>query len=103
MTCEPQMIQIFEAFLGHNYPQFMINYEAWKNQLSVFSEENDIDFEKINDSFRNLFSDSMMLYEVDIQQDLNFIVDSLEDEHVRRAVHTTKTIEEIELENSKEN
>lgn len=29
-------------------------------------------------------------------QDLNFIVDSLEDEHIRRAVHTTKTIEEIE-------
>ena len=20
VTCEPQMIQIFEAFLGHNYP-----------------------------------------------------------------------------------
>ena len=35
-------------------------------------------------------------------QDLNFVVDSLEDEHVRRAVHTTKTVAEIEQENDEE-
>lgn len=53
---------MFEAFLGHNYPQFMINYETWKRQLESINERSQIggeeskeevfDFEAINDSFR---------------------------------------------------
>ena len=59
---------MFEAFLGHNYPQFMINYETWKRQLEQINERSQIggeemkeevfDFEAINDSFRQLYSDS---------------------------------------------
>lgn len=30
------------------------------------------------------------MHQVDQQEDLNFIVDTLEDEHIRRTVHTTK-------------
>jgi hypothetical protein len=31
LTCgDSSHIQIFEAFLGHNYPQFMLSYEVWK-------------------------------------------------------------------------
>lgn len=61
MTCEPSLIRIFEAFLGHNYPRFMINYETWKSQLNSFTEEEQIDFEKTNDSFRCLYADSAFL------------------------------------------
>ena len=60
MTCEPPQIRIFEAFLGHNYPQFMINYETWKSQLNSFTEEEKTDFEKINDSFRSLYADGAL-------------------------------------------
>jgi hypothetical protein len=100
MTCEPSLIRVFEAFLGHNYPQFMQNYETWKSQLNSFTEEEQIDFEKTNDSFRCLYAETAFPIEADIMQDLNFVVDSLEDEHVRRAVHTTKTQAEIEEENN---
>ena len=109
MTCEKHEIQIFEAFLGHNYPQFMINYETWKKQLeSVTDEERSFleeeyknggnNFEAINESFRQLYADSITYAMSDQIQDLNFMVDSLEDEHTRRAVHTTKTIQELERE-----
>lgn len=87
------MISIFEAFLGHNYPQFMLHYEIWKQQLSEVAEN---DFELVNESFRFLYAESSAYQEPDTYQDLNFMVDSLEDEHVRRAVHTTKTVAEIE-------
>lgn len=62
MTCEPSLMRIFEAFLGHNYPQFMINYEVWKSQLHIFTEQEEMptDFEKINESFRNLYSDGFI-------------------------------------------
>ena len=69
ITCEDNQISVFEAFLGHNYPQFMINYETWKRQLEAINERSQIgggapgddemiDFEAINDSFRQLYSDS---------------------------------------------
>lgn len=73
----------------------MVDYETWKRQLRNFTEEHIIDFEQINQSFRDIYNDSNIPHEADMQLDLNFIVDSLEDEHVRRAVHTTKTMEEI--------
>jgi hypothetical protein len=98
VTCEPHMIQVFEAFLGHNYPQFMLNYEVWKSNLAEVSESG---FDAVNESFRCLYADSEAFREPDTIQDLNFMVDSLEDEHVRRTVHTTKTIAEIEEENKK--
>jgi hypothetical protein len=34
-------------------------------------------------------------YFADTIEDYNFIVDSLEEEHIRRSVHTTKTSNEI--------
>ena len=103
ITCEDNQISVFEAFLGHNYPQFMINYETWKRQLEAINERSQIgggapgddemiDFEAINDSFRQLYSDSESFSAPDYVQDLNYMVDSLEDEHTRRAVHTTKTV-----------
>jgi hypothetical protein len=49
------MIGVFEAFLGHNYPQFMLNYEVWKSNLNDVSETG---FENINESFRQLYADS---------------------------------------------
>ena len=98
VTCEPEMIQIFEAFLGHNYPQFMLNYEIWKSNLADVSESG---FEAVNESFRYLYADSESYRTPDTVLDLNFMVDSLEDEHVRRSVHTTKTVDEIEEENKK--
>ena len=67
VTCEEDDIKIFEAFLGHNYPQFMLNYETWKRQLESINERSQMDgggiasaeemkdmfdFEAINDSFR---------------------------------------------------
>ena len=79
----------------------MISYETWKSQLSSFVEEERADFEQVNESFRSLFGAEAA--EADTLQDFNFVVDSLEDEHVRRAVHTTKTLEEIESENAEEN
>lgn len=66
---------MFEAFLGHNYPQFMINYETWKRQLESINERSQIggeeskeevfDFEAINDSFRQLYSDAASYSEPD--------------------------------------
>jgi hypothetical protein len=44
MTNDPAVIKVFEAFLGHNYPQFMVDYETWKRQLRNFTEEHIIDF-----------------------------------------------------------
>jgi hypothetical protein len=70
--------------------------------LNNFTLEEKPDYEKINDSFRSLFADFAQPLLADTVQDLNFIVDSLEDEHVRRAVHTTKTIAEIEEEKQDE-
>jgi hypothetical protein len=61
VTCEEADIKVYEAFLGHNYPQFMINYETWKRQLESINERSQMggeemketfDFEAINDSFR---------------------------------------------------
>jgi hypothetical protein len=81
----------------------MLNYETWKRQLESINERSQIgpatssspdetiDFEAINDSFRQLYSDSASYTGPDYVQDLNYMVDSLEDEHTRRAVHTTKT------------
>jgi hypothetical protein len=61
MTSDPSLIRIYEAFLGHNYPQFMINYETWKNQLEQFTHAGEMptDFERINESFRVLYADGL--------------------------------------------
>lgn len=89
----------------------MINYEIWKKQLEVVNEERSqmgassedqaFDFEAINESFRQLYSDALTYAGPDYVQDLNYLVDSLEDEHTRRAVHTTKTVQEIEMMNGR--
>lgn len=45
----------------------MINYETWQSQLNHFDEQEQVDFEKINESFRCLFADSQALMEIDTQ------------------------------------
>ena len=52
----------------------------------------------MNEEYRFLFGESdkdlnEIQYRADTQLDLNYIVDSLEDEHTRRIVHTTKALE----------
>jgi len=52
----------------------------------------------VKESFEELFSDSEKpdKHPSDFIEDFNFIVDSLEDEHIRRNVHTTRNVEEEE-------
>ena len=57
-----------------------------------------IDLNKMNEAYRFLFGEidkNLIQYisVADIEEDLNYIVDNLEDEHTKRIVHTTKTIE----------
>jgi hypothetical protein len=58
-----------------------------------------IDLNTLNEEFRFLFSEAdnpkSLQYKADFEDDLNFVVDSLEEEHIRRAVHTTRMIEAL--------
>jgi hypothetical protein len=55
----------------------------------------------VTSEFNNLFEDNdgNNKHLADIEEDYNYMVDSLEDEHVRRTVHTTKTHEDKKLAN----
>lgn len=94
LNCDEAENKIHEAFLSHNYPTFMRNYMIWESMRSIKRE--DYDMAEVNQEFRMLFGDSDGVNQqaADLQEDYNFIVDSLEDEHVRRLVHTTKTNDE---------
>lgn len=98
LVCEDAEVQVHETFLSHNYPMFLVNYLMWEG-VTVIDKER-VNFVKVNGEFKRMFGDENgnNQHPADVQEDYNFIVDSLEYEHIRRAVHTTKTLEDIESE-----
>lgn len=99
--------EIFSAFLTHNYNKFMNSYQLWLDQNAETLLEDCLPLEVTNKAFNFLFGegDERNVYHSDHKLDYNFIVDQvillissysaiqLEDEHVRREVHTTKAID----------
>lgn len=98
LTCGDEEVKIHESYLSHNFQMFMKNYIIWENMKSI--KEEDFDFVKVNNEFKQLFSDEFgpNQHEADLQEDYNFIVDCLEDEHIKREVHTTKNLEDPKIE-----
>jgi hypothetical protein len=91
IAADKDLYKVFETFLWHNNPQFM----EWYSSFDMGIVETDMfDNSKLSLLFVALYSEvqegSDDFY-ADTVEDYNFIVDSLEEEHVRRTVHTTKT------------
>lgn len=89
---EPDVFKIFEAFLAHNHPDTFSRYALSSRPQITLT------LRRIN------FYHMTMLAPFDSQrdkeiQDYNYEVDALEDEHARREVHTTRTVDKDESNN----
>eukprot|EP00347_Sterkiella_histriomuscorum_P006636 403352014 len=95
---DENVLQVYYSFLNHNYPKFMESYKVWESITRITPESITVD--KINEHFNRLFGDPVRgsnYYVADTETDYNYIQVlplqlnlPLEDEHERRAVHTTK-------------
>ena len=88
----PNEFRIIEAFLVHNYGELMQSYRSWSPSKKPVLDE--LHGSYVNSMFKKYFT---KCFEVatDHTHDYNFIVDCLEDEHLKREVHTVKHVEEV--------
>jgi hypothetical protein len=82
---EVDVFKIFETFFAHNH------YDAYAKYASSSKPQVTLTLKRINYYNMTLLAPFGMQRDYDIQ-DFNYEVDALEDEHVRRDVHTTKVI-----------
>lgn len=82
---EPDVFKIFETFLAHNH------YEKYAKYASSSKPQVTLTLKRINYYNMTLLAPFEVQKDKDIQ-DYNYEVDALEDEHVRREVHTTKIV-----------
>ena len=82
---EPDVFKIFETFLAHNH------YETYQRYTKSSKPQVALTLRRINFYHMTLLAPFESTKDKEIQ-DFNYEVDALEDEHVRREVHTTKVI-----------
>jgi hypothetical protein len=87
---EPDVFKIFETFLAHNH------HETYARYSSSSKPQVTLTLRRIN--FYNMTL--LAPFDCEVQrdkeiQDFNYEVDALEDEHVRRGVHTTKLFKKM--------
>lgn len=82
---EPDVFKIFETFLAHNH------YETYQRYTKSSKPQVALTLRRINFYHMTLLAPFETSKDKEIQ-DFNYEVDALEDEHVRREVHTTKVI-----------
>jgi len=73
---DENIIQIYYAFLNHNYPKFMDSYKVWEQFVRITPEHITVD--KISHHFNLLFGNSVIgtnYYVADTETDFNYIVD----------------------------
>jgi hypothetical protein len=86
--------QIFEVFLTHNYSELMEAYKVWKGVKKQEDVFDSIPSQILNEMFKKYFTNCFEISS-DKAIDYNFVVDCLEDEHLKRDVHTVRHIEEV--------
>lgn len=86
---EPDVFKIFETFLAHNH------YDTYARYASSSKPQVTLTLRRINFYHMTLLAPFDEQRDKEIQ-DFNYEVDALEDEHVRREVHTTKIVAEEE-------
>lgn len=82
---EVDVFKIFETFFAHNH------YDAYAKYASSSKPQVTLTLKRINYYNMTLLAPFGMQKDYEIQ-DFNYEVDALEDEHVRRDVHTTKVL-----------
>lgn len=82
---------VLQTFLRHNYADLMASYEQWAPTKKTVLEA--IPFQAVNALFKRYFTNCFAVTS-DQAQDYNFIVDCLEDEHLKREVHTVKQVQQ---------
>lgn len=76
LTNDETHIQIFYAFLTHNYPKFMESYRIWEHHTRM--NETTLSLDKFNQYFNALFGNPKFgttFYVADTETDFNYIVD----------------------------
>jgi len=86
---EPDVFKIFETFLAHNH------YDTYARYASSSKPQVTLTLRRINFYHMTLLAPFEVQRDKEIQ-DFNYEVDALEDEHVRREVHTTKIVDKEE-------
>jgi hypothetical protein len=82
---EPDVFKIFETFLAHNH------YDTYEKYANASKPQVTLTLKRINYYHMTLLAPFEISRDKEVQ-DFNFEVDALEDEHVRREVHTTKIV-----------
>lgn len=82
---EPDVFKIFETFFAHNH------YDAYAKYASSNKPQVTLTLRRINFYNMTLLAPFEVQNDKDIQ-DFNYEVDALEDEHIRREVHTTRVV-----------
>ena len=86
--------KVFDSFLNQNYPREMEKFRTLITSSNIEAQSEEISMIEVNIKYSWLFSTPYSPELAEKIFDVNFVIDSMEDEHVRRDVHTTKIKEE---------
>mmetsp|Transcript_26939 Transcript_26939/g.26001 ORF Transcript_26939/g.26001 Transcript_26939/m.26001 type:complete len:158 (+) Transcript_26939:405-878(+) len=92
-----EAVRAYDAYFIKFFPDFMKDYINWENFIEKEMDMANYSINNLSLVFESLFSEIDYSGELNIDQipDYNFIVDNLEDEHMKRSIDTPRFLDKI--------